>query len=218
MSTTLGGTGFVITKTMMREVGWNMTSLVEDFEFSTKAVMVGKKIGYAYDAITYDEKPNTLKASMKQRSRWLQGHWNVCIRMTLPLIWAMISNRKVHFWSALDYLIYLWSPGRLVIYSFYITIILVYSFRTVFDGFSFTPTPTFWITSFIMIMPRVLDYTFAVMEGFKWNKILSLLYFYTVFYLSWIPGCFRGLIDWRNQHIWDKTVHNVKTTVEKAGT
>jgi cellulose synthase/poly-beta-1,6-N-acetylglucosamine synthase-like glycosyltransferase len=221
MSTTLGGTGFVITKKIMKEIGWDMVSLVEDFEFSTKAVILGKKIGYAYDAVTYDEKPITLKASIKQRSRWMQGHWNVAIRMTLPLIWSIISNRKTNLLSAIDYIMYLWSPGRVIIYFFYLGFVLFLLAQSIIANnfaINFEFGLAFWFYLVILVVPRVVDYIYAVREGFTWWRLPLLIYFYTFYYFGWIPGSLNGFIDWRNQHIWDKTVHNVKTTVEKAGT
>ncbi len=218
MSTTLGGTGFVITKKAIDELKWDMKSLVEDFEFSTKAVIHGKKIDFAYDAITYDEKPTELQASIRQRSRWQKGHWNVAFRMTPRLIAAMIFRpTKIHWPSAIDYFLYLWSPGRILLYIWFLLtfILILYLDLAGSEEYLGFFVLDWEIRFFIIILPRILEYIFAVMEGFDQRKILSVFYYYTVFFVGWIPGSIIGLFTWPFQGNWDKTAHKVKFSLEK---
>ena len=39
-----------------------------------------ERVGWAHDAIIYDEKPLTLVQSWRQRKRWMQGHADVASR------------------------------------------------------------------------------------------------------------------------------------------
>ena len=73
LSAQIGGTGFVIDTATLKKLGWGATCLTEDLEFSCKLILNGEKVGWAHDAIIYDEKPLTLKASWNQRKRWMQG-------------------------------------------------------------------------------------------------------------------------------------------------
>ena len=49
-------------------------------------ILNGEKVGWAHDAIIYDEKPLTLKASWKQRKRWMQGFADVSTRYGIKLL------------------------------------------------------------------------------------------------------------------------------------
>lgn len=68
------GTGYGFTKELLERLGgWPFHTLTEDIEFGTWCAVNGVKIGYAQDAVLYDEQPITFKTSWKQRTRWAQG-------------------------------------------------------------------------------------------------------------------------------------------------
>ena len=77
LSPLLNGTGFMVKFDLVKEKGWDTVTLTEDIEFSLKQIIKGKKLGWATDAIVYDEQPEEFKASWKQRSRWTVGIFNV---------------------------------------------------------------------------------------------------------------------------------------------
>lgn len=56
----LGGTGMCISVDLLKQYGWGMTSLTEDLEFQTKALLNNVKVNWAHDARVYDEKPLNL--------------------------------------------------------------------------------------------------------------------------------------------------------------
>ena len=75
-SCAISGTGWVISKKVMEEFGgWKCALLTEDIEFTTDYVLKGGKIGYAKDAVLYDEQPYTFKQSWNQRKRWAKGFY-----------------------------------------------------------------------------------------------------------------------------------------------
>ncbi len=212
MSTTLGGTGFVVTKKAINEIGWDMKSLVEDLEFSTKAVIKGWKVDFAYDARTYDEKPTSIRASIKQRSRWMHGHWNVAFRMTPKLVWSMLTKPNIiHYTSAFDYLIYLWNPGRMLLHAWAVLsiIFLIYVANQSYAPFE----PIIFgidVKILLVLLPRLLEYIAAMQEGFRWWRLPSLIFYYTIFFIGWFPGSIKGFFLWPFQGKWDKTVHNAQ--------
>ncbi|MGL4991431.1 MAG: glycosyltransferase family 2 protein [Sarcina sp.] len=98
LSAQLGGTGFILTTEILKEMGWGATCLTEDLEFTCKLILNGKRVGVADDAIIYDEKPLTLNDSWKQRKRWMQGFADVASRYTLKLLKKAIVDRdKIAF-------------------------------------------------------------------------------------------------------------------------
>ena len=74
LSPLINGTGFMVRFDQVKPEGWNTQTLTEDIEFSLKQIIKGKKLGWARDAIVYDEQPVGFKQSWSQRSRWTVGH------------------------------------------------------------------------------------------------------------------------------------------------
>lgn len=86
LSNQIGGTGFCMDTEILRKLGWGATCLTEDLEFTCKLVLNGHKVGWAHNALVYDEKPLTLKQSWNQRKRWMQGFTDVSCRFFGKLI------------------------------------------------------------------------------------------------------------------------------------
>lgn len=79
LSPLINGTGFMVRFDIVKKEGWNTKTLTEDIEFSLISMSKGRRLGWAADAIVYDEQPLEFKASWKQRSRWTIGHLQ-CIK------------------------------------------------------------------------------------------------------------------------------------------
>lgn len=107
LSNQIGGTGFAIDLDVLKEFGWGATCLTEDLEFSCKLILNGEKVGWAHDAIIYDEKPLTLKQSWVQRRRWMQGFTDVASRYFFKLLKKGLKERK---WFILDCALYVIQP------------------------------------------------------------------------------------------------------------
>ena len=101
LSAQIGGTGFVIDTATLKKLGWGATCLTEDLEFSCKLILNGEKVGLAHDAIIYDEKPLTLKAS------WNQGFADVATRYGMKLLKKSIKDRSL---VAFDCTLYVMQP------------------------------------------------------------------------------------------------------------
>ncbi len=77
-SAAVSGTGFLFSREILRRNGgWPFHLLTEDIEFTVDCVCRGEKIGYAPDAVLYDEQPTTLRQSWRQRERWARGYMQV---------------------------------------------------------------------------------------------------------------------------------------------
>ena len=89
----VSGTGFVFDSAIMRECGgWKFFLLTEDIEFTNYNVIKGRKIGYAIDAITYDEQPTKFSQSCSQRMRWAKGYVQVMGKYGFKLIRGIFSR------------------------------------------------------------------------------------------------------------------------------
>lgn len=75
LSPLINGTGFMVSMSVLKEMnGWHSKTITEDIEMSLLSIARGYKIGWAKDAIVYDEQPLGFKQSWTQRLRWSVGH------------------------------------------------------------------------------------------------------------------------------------------------
>ena len=104
LSTLLNGTGFMVRFDLIKPNGWQTETLTEDIEFSLKTIIQGKKVGWATDAIVYDEQPTSFKQSWSQRSRWTVGHMQCVKRYTMELANSVKEHKTL---TSLDGLLYM---------------------------------------------------------------------------------------------------------------
>ena len=105
LSPLLNGTGFMVKFDLVKDTGWDTITLTEDIEFSLKRIIKGRRLGWATDAIVYDEQPLTFKASWSQRSRWTVGHIQCMKAYTKDLAKATIQHKTLMNLDGLLYII-----------------------------------------------------------------------------------------------------------------
>jgi cellulose synthase/poly-beta-1,6-N-acetylglucosamine synthase-like glycosyltransferase len=92
-SCAISGTGFLIDAQVIKEYdNWCFFTLTEDIEFSAQYALSRRKIGYAHDAVLYDEQPTTFKQAWRQRERWSKGFYQVFGSKAGKLFKNMWSN------------------------------------------------------------------------------------------------------------------------------
>ncbi len=188
LSNQIGGTGFCMETETLKKLGWGSTCLTEDLEFTCKLVLNGHKVGWAHNAIVYDEKPLTLKQSWNQRKRWMQGFADVSSRFFFKLIKKAVLERN---FTVLDCALYTMQP--------YVTLFIgVSAILTVMQSNSehglnifvinYLFTPALWKTFSIvqfLFTPLIL-----VLERKLSKKMLSVFVVYSlnVFAISYVFG------------------------------
>ena len=105
LSPLLNGTGFMVKFDVVKPNGWETETLTEDIEFSLKSIIQGRKLGWATDAIVYDEQPTSFKQSWSQRSRWTVGHMQCVKRYTGELFNAVKKHKTVMNFDGFLYMI-----------------------------------------------------------------------------------------------------------------
>lgn len=94
-SSGLNGTGMVIGARALDRVGYDVSSLTEDIEFSILCALGGVRIAFAEEAIFFDEQPLELSESFKQRKRWSVG-CNQCLgRYGLSLLRGLLRPGRI---------------------------------------------------------------------------------------------------------------------------
>ena len=210
LSSQLGGTGMIIKRSILEEIGLPGDSLTEDVLFTTKYVLKkNKPCTWSDEAEILDEKPLQLGNSIKQRTRWMQGHINTCFKYFLPLIKNSVKYRSFRQFDAAFYLI---KPiFNLFLFFGYIISIS----KTIFLPNLFTPLPEFasWEFLVILLLFHLILYSFILVRAGKYKYILGiplLLIYSLTFYIA----IFKGLIK-RNEHYWVKTEHSCAVDVDE---
>lgn len=72
-SAAINGSGFMITKKLIDKYGFNTKTLTEDIELTCLCAIKNVKVDFVEDARFYDEEPDNLMVSCKQRLRWTKG-------------------------------------------------------------------------------------------------------------------------------------------------
>ena len=214
----IGGTGFAVRMDWLFDHGgFSYKSLTEDLEMEIEIVKSGGRILWNHHARIYDEKPDDLKISLKQRTRWAQGHWYVAFTNLKSLLKCFFKERKFKY---IDQLLYLFGMGKgvqLLLAGMSLLILMVYyiacskGFKPIVDSFEFyfmqlfVPTTIFNIAFLFYTLCVTLAYA-LMKEGREKNflkAMLASLYFgFTYMYTQAV-----GLLKWRQQGVWVKTPH-----------
>ncbi|MGZ4106224.1 MAG: glycosyltransferase family 2 protein [Tumebacillaceae bacterium] len=205
LGNSLGGTGICIDTALLKEMGWGATSLTEDVEFTARCVGRGIYPTWAHNAIVYDEKPNTIKASWKQRLRWMQGHFDCASRYFWPLLGKSIKHRN---WAMLDAALYLFQPMRLLIIL--LTSMILYLQLAMPNWWAVTdiqhamlPTP-YWVAINVLLYAQLPLAMF--LEKANWRAYVGLI-LYPVFLFTWFPITVVAFFT-KNNKTWSHTVHS----------
>lgn len=105
LSPLINGTGFMVKFDVVKPNGWETETLTEDIEFSLKRIIAGKKLGWATDAIVYDEQPVGFKQSWSQRTRWTVGHIQCIQKYTKGLALAVKEHKSLMNFDGLLYIL-----------------------------------------------------------------------------------------------------------------
>ena len=203
LSPLINGTGFMVKFDLVKPTnGFDTVTLTEDIEFSLKTIISGKKLGWATDAIVYDEQPVGFKQSWSQRSRWTVGHIQCLKEYTNPLAAGVNEHKTLMNFDGLLYML-----GSIPM--FVLTIVLLLLNFVMYFGNGMTTTdliinclryllPTFLLPIFTAIIIMILD-----KKPIK--PMLKGLALYPLFLGSWLLINFKCLF--KRETKWEKINH-----------
>ena len=208
LSPLINGTGFMVKFDVVKPEGWQTKTLTEDIEFSLKRIIAGKKLGWATDAIVYDEQPVGFKQSWSQRSRWTVGHMQCLKEYTKPLAVAVKDNKTIMNFDGLLYML-----GSIPMFVLTLLLLVLNLVIYLTDGMSFTELlwngvryiiPTFFLPIFTGIMIMLIDKK-------PIRPMIKGLALYPLFLGSWLLINFKCLF--KRETSWEKIEHNVSKSI-----
>lgn len=223
-SCAISGTGFLVATELIKERGgWNYHLLTEDIEFTAATVLTGEKIGYAHDAMLYDEQPITFKQSWNQRMRWAKGFYQVLGKHGLGLAKTIFSFNKASF-SAFDMLMNI-MPALLIMLTMLIFNIAMLFYALFFADISLKSE---LLATCGMAVGISLAYYYgmlfllgAVTTVTEWNKILAsgwmkirTMFTFPLFMFTYVPIAVVAIfkkVEWTPiEHTVVKSIEDMK--------
>ena len=212
LSPLLNGTGFMVKFDVIKPQGWDTETLTEDIEFSLKRIIKGKKLGWATDAIVYDEQPVKFKPSWSQRSRWTIGHIQCLFEYTKPLAKAASTNKTLMNFDGLLYML-----GSIPMFVITILLLVLNAISYLFNGMT-TPDFVMNIVRYVVptfLLPILTALIIMIIDKKPIKKMWKGLLMYPIFLGSWLLINFKCLF--KRDTTWEKIEHvrNVKIEDKK---
>jgi cellulose synthase/poly-beta-1,6-N-acetylglucosamine synthase-like glycosyltransferase len=202
LSPLINGTGFMVRFDQIKPEGWNTKTLTEDIEFSLKQIIKGKKLGWARDAVVYDEQPVGFKQSWSQRSRWTVGHIQCMKEYTTKLALAVKEHKTVMNFDGLLYIV-----GSIPIFVASIVLLLTNSLLYLGSGLSLMQLVESYARYVIptFLLPIFTAMLIMKMEHKPIKPMVKGLICYPLFLGSWILINFKCLF--KRETTWEKIEH-----------
>ena len=202
LSPLINGTGFMVRFDVIKPNGWQTYTLTEDIEFSLQRIIAGKKLGWATDAIVYDEQPVGFKQSWSQRSRWTVGHIQCMGRYTKDLANSVKKNKTLVTFDGLLYIV-----GSIPMFIITLVLLLVNAIIYMGDGM----TKVDLIQSYLMyiiptfLLPIITGAVIMKLDKKPIKPMIKGLLCYPLFLATWLMINFKCLF--KRETNWEKIEH-----------
>lgn len=215
LSAKLVGTGFAVRKDVLQRTGgWNTETIAEDAEFSAACALIGERIFWVPEAITYDEAPREFRISFIQRRRWCSGIMDTARRSLPELIRSLRSRANAR---TIDMIAFLCLPFAQALSPFLMAVAMIP--RLLFDApavfYAMLSGLGTGFLATVCIAAAACKYS-ALRFRTMWKSILL----FPVFMASWLPlqviSLFFRQRDWREIRHWGDALagkENEKTAV-----
>ena len=199
----LPGTNMLLKRSILLDLGgYDPYALAEDGELTIRLASKGYIIAVDYHSQTWEQEPQTLKALIKQRTRWLQGNFYVMAKFFKEPTWW---NHRCLVHLVYYISIYIFFTGLL----FSTNIVFVLSLSGIVHIESDIPYLLLWICTYLI-------YTSHLVIALWYDKKITYKYLISAFlmYFSYaqlfIPLVVRAfLLIWKDKKkgtiSWDKT-------------
>lgn len=207
ISANFSGTGMMISKQLIDDYGYSMTTLTEDMEYSAFVITHNTTIDFVANAIIYDEQPNRFSISWKQRKRWTTGVYQ-CLKKYFKILWKENTNRM----SRLDLFFIFFSPLLQVLTCTVGAINIIY----VTFKYGFFSSLYYGIIILLIAYTLICLFAIFILECNHKNpkEMKSAILLFPIFLSTWIPIQFICLIKGVDK--WEQIAHKADIKIEEV--
>ena len=212
ISCSVTGTGFGFTRQLLdKRGGWRFFTLTEDIEFSVWCALKGIRIGYCNDAVLYDEQPENLTFSFRQRVRWVQGTIQISFRYFKRLVQGLKKGGKYGY-TCLEHLtLTIWGYLLCALFGIVNTVLTILAFGVLpaLWGFLIFTAGAFVYTlisaALILITQRK---RIRATTAQRWKALFA----YPLYIVSFLPIFFMAVFS---EYNWPPIEHKVAISAEE---
>ena len=210
-SSSINGTGFMVSKDIIEKYGFNTVTMTEDIEFAAQCALNGVKIAFVKDAITYDEQPLTFKESWKQRKRWSIGTIECLNKYFIKLIKTSIKKQIP---QCFDMAIFFTAPIVLLIsFAFFVVLSICSICNISLPLFLSLFGNNVLLVIILGYFATILISIFVILaEKKELKKAFKGIFTLAFFMLTWVPINITCLS--KKEYIWEPIKHNRKIDID----
>lgn len=208
MNCTLTGSGYAVRIDTLKKIGWKIETLTEDVEFYFQLCLQDVKIGWAHEAVIYDEQPTTLLQSWKQRTRWMQGHFSCVFIYGKQILRKLLQEKNIHAFDSLVMLLY---PFFCVLGSILMVIQGIYTVARIGDASIRTIVILALISVISFLVQNIYSLSVLADEKKANKKVILGLIILPLFNFTWVPIMIQGYFSRKNKK-WAHIAHSGSIT------
>lgn len=210
-SSSINGTGFMISTNVIKNNGFNTVTMTEDIEFAAQCACNNEKIAFVKDAITYDEQPVTFMQSWKQRKRWSMGTIQCFKFYVKPL---MKNATKFDIPQCIDMTLFFMAPFMQIMGFIGIVLISVYNLSSIqFDEIFEFAYAYKWVSAILMYAVSVIfSGLIVILEDKKITKVYMGIFTMIIFMISWVPINIYSLFAKKQE--WEPIKHDKAVEID----
>ncbi|WP_068776609.1 glycosyltransferase [Paenibacillus sp. FJAT-26967] len=203
---TIPGTNFIMRRHIVESIGgWDVKAIAEDTEISFRIYMMGYRIKFQPQAVTWEQEPQTVKVWFKQRTRWAKGNIYVIVKNARLLFHP--SAKRIRF----DILYFL------SIYFLLLTSLITSDILLILNALGYVHTTIAGFSTFLWLLAITLFVvgTYVTLTTEKGEMNLSNLWIILLMYVSycqmWMVVAAYGLYNYFKDLIFSREVKWYKT-------
>ena len=184
LSAFINGTGFMVADSVLRDANWRTGCITEDIEFTSQCLSNGQKIGFAADAIVYDEQPIDFATSWRQRRRWSIGMMNCWLTYSGRLLKRAFTKRDI---ASFDFWLYISAPVIQILMVVYMALVLASWFVQLAGGtIGWGRLAVYFVVSLLawLLSPLAIGLLTVVRNRKKLTRMWRAVVYFPVFFVT----------------------------------
>ena len=212
ISCSVTGTGFGFTRRVLdQRGGWKFFALTEDIEFSFWCALNRIRIGYCNDAILYDEQPESLRFSFRQRVRWVQGTMQISVRYFGKLLRGLFLGGRFGYVCLENLTLTIWGYLLCALHGITATVLSILNLGL---GITAILTGCLTLLAFLYLVLTAGLILITQKDRIRATKAqrFRALFLYPVYVISFLPIFFMALFS---KFDWPPIEHTVAVSAEE---